>query len=152
MSLEHEIKSSVKLSSKQKLVINLLKTGSWINEQSGEFFKQYDLSTQQYNVLRILRGKNGVSANLSDIQERMIAPMSNTTRLIEKLRLKGLVTRVVCKNNRRKVEIDITLKGLNLLNEIDTTIEAHQDNIAQHLKEEEVELLNDLLGKLRINK
>ena len=108
MSIGQEIKSSVELSLNQKIVINLLKTGSWINECSGDYFKQYDLSMQQYNVLRILRGKKGESANLSYVQERMISPMSNTTRLIEKLRLKGLLTRVLCENNRRKIEIDIT--------------------------------------------
>ncbi len=152
MSIEQEIKSTVKLSLNQKIVINLLMTGSWINERSAEFFKQYDLSTQQYNVLRILRGQKGESANLSDVQERMISPMSNTTRLIEKLRLKGLLTRVLCKNNRRKIEINITKRGLDLLTKIDSEIDAHQNNITKNLTMKELELLNDLLNKLRINK
>ena len=152
MSIGQEIKSSVELSLNQKIVINLLKTGSWINECSGDYFKQYDLSMQQYNVLRILRGKKGESANLSYVQERMISPMSNTTRLIEKLRLKGLLTRVLCKNNRRKIEIDITNKGLDLLKGIDGTMDAHQENIAKNLTVKEIALLNDLLTKIRINK
>jgi|SaaInl59LU_5_DNA_1037362.scaffolds.fasta_scaffold29870_1 DNA-binding MarR family transcriptional regulator len=152
MSIGQEIKSSVELSLNQKIVINLLKTGSWINECSGDYFKQYDLSMQQYNVLRILRGKKGESANLSYVQERMISPMSNTTRLIEKLRLKGLLTRVLCENNRRKIEIDITDKGLDLLKEIDGTMDAHQESITKNLTMKEIALLNDLLTKIRINK
>ena len=152
MSIEQEIKSSVILSLNQKIVINLLMTGSWINERSTEFFKQYDLSTQQYNVLRILRGQKGESANLSDVQERMISPMSNTTRLIEKLRLKGFLTRVLCENNRRKIEINITQRGLDLLTKIDAVMDAHQNNITKNLTMKELELLNDLLNKLRTNK
>jgi DNA-binding MarR family transcriptional regulator len=152
MSIGQEIKSSVELSLNQKIVINLLKTGSWINECSGDYFKQYDLSMQQYNVLRILRGKKGESANLSYVQERMISPMSNTTRLIEKLRLKGLLTRVLCENNRRKIEIDITDKGLDLLKEIDGNMDAHQESITKNLTMKEIALLNDLLTKIRINK
>jgi DNA-binding MarR family transcriptional regulator len=152
MSIGQEIKSSVELSLNQKIVINLLKTGSWINECSGDYFKQYDLSMQQYNVLRILRGKKGESANLSYVQDRMISPMSNTTRLIEKLRLKGLLTRVLCENNRRKIEIDITDKGLDLLKEIDGTMDAHQESITKNLTMKEIALLNDLLTKIRINK
>jgi DNA-binding MarR family transcriptional regulator len=66
--------------------------------------------------------------------------------------LKGLLTRVLCKNNRRKIEIDITNKGLDLLKGIDGTMDAHQENIAKNLTVKEIALLNDLLTKIRINK
>ena len=150
MSIEKEIKASVKLSIHQKTVINLLFTGGWVNEKSTEFFKQFDLSTQQYNVLRILRGQKGEPANLCDVQERMISRMSNTTRLIEKLRIKDLVTRVQCEENRRKVEIRISQKGLDLLALIDTKIGVHERNVTGNLTNEEAHLLNGLLDKLRV--
>ncbi len=133
----------------QKLVVNLLTTSSWINEKVNDFFKKYELSQQQYNVLRILRGKKGVPANLSDIQQRMISPMSNTTRLIEKLRQKELVTRYECKENRRKIEILITKRGLQLLNTIDPVLIKYETEILKQLEVPEKQQLEILLNKLR---
>ncbi|WP_139958102.1 MarR family winged helix-turn-helix transcriptional regulator [Flavicella sediminum] len=133
---------------KQATVIKLLAAGNWINEKSTEFFKRYDLSTQQFNVLRILRGQKGEPANLCDVQERMISKMSNTTRLIEKLRIKGLLHREQCEENRRKIEIRISKKGLNLLAEIDEEIDKHENKVTEKLSLEELKNLNKLLHKL----
>jgi DNA-binding MarR family transcriptional regulator len=83
------------------------------------------------------------------IQERMIAKTSNTTRLVDKLLLKGLVTREVCEENRRKMEITITSKGLELLSEIDPKVEAHENLFASNLSQKELENLNYLLEKYR---
>ena len=79
----------------------------------------FDISEQQFNVLRILRGQKGIAANLSTVQERMVHKMSNTTRLIDKLIQKKLVKRNVCIENRRKIELFITEDGLDFLKKID---------------------------------
>jgi DNA-binding MarR family transcriptional regulator len=149
MNIEEEIKSTVVLNRNRKTVINLLFTGNWINEKSSEFFKQFDLSPQQYNVLRILRGMKGEPANLMHIQERMISKMSNTTRLIDKLKSKDYLTRVQCEKNRRKVEILISNNGLQLLSDIDQKIAKHEESVVSNLTEVELDTLNILLDKLR---
>ena len=149
MSIETDIKSTVKLDERQKTVINLVYTNNWLKEQTFGFFKDYDLSAEQYNVLRILRGQKGNPANLSTIQERMLNKMSNTTRLIDKLLKKELVTRQTCPSNRRKVEILITNKGLDLLHELDSIVKSSNETITKSLSIEELETLNQLLDKLR---
>lgn len=151
MSIEDQLQSSDGLNPFTKSILNLMYTGNWINERSSDFFKQYDLTSQQFNILRILRGQKGNPINLQDIQERMVSKMSNTTRLIEKLRLKNFVTRVQCESNRRKIEIRITAPGLALLSEIDECIGAHEKNTTKNLTEEEAVQLNQLLNKLRTN-
>jgi DNA-binding MarR family transcriptional regulator len=111
--------------------------------------KPYDLSGEQYNVLRILRGQKGNPANMCVIQERMLAKTSNTTRLVDKLLLKELVTRNVCPDNRRKIEVLITQKGLDVLKELDPKVDAHERAFAENISPEELELLNKLLEKYR---
>ncbi|WP_298899982.1 MarR family transcriptional regulator [uncultured Psychroserpens sp.] len=149
MSIEKEIKSTVKLDEKDKTVINLIYTNNWLKEKVHVFFKDYDLSQEQYNVLRILRGQKGHPANLSTIQDRMLNKMSNTTRLIDKLLKKDFVTRQTCSSNRRKIEIFITKKGLNLLTELDQKVKASNIEITKSLSNSELSQLNKLLDKLR---
>jgi DNA-binding MarR family transcriptional regulator len=120
-----------------------------INEKFHEILKPYDLSGEQYNVLRILRGQKGLPANMSVIQERMIAKTSNTTRLVDKLLLKELVTRKVCPENRRKIEVLITQKGLDVLRGLDPKVIEHEQSFSRNLETEELELLNTLLEKYR---
>ena len=111
--------------------------------------KPYDLTIQQYNVLRILRGQKGKPANLCTIQERMIDKSSNTTRLVDKLIKKGWVKRSICEENRRKVEIIITTKGLEILKELDPLTEENNEKILKNLSEEQLVTLNNLLDTLR---
>lgn len=133
----------------RRTVLNIIYTQTVIGDLFGEIMKSYDLSHEQYNVLRILRGQKGTPANMSTIQERMIAKSSNTTRLIDKLLLKELVTRKVCPANRRKVEILITAKGLSLLAELDPKVDAHENQFLRNMDSEEMEQLNNLLEKFR---
>ncbi len=111
--------------------------------------KQHDISIQQFNVLRILRGQKGKPANLSTIQERMVSKMSNTTRLVDKLIKKNFVRRVICESNRRKVEITITEDGQKFLEKVSPLMTAFENKITSNLTEEEMDLLNTLLNKLR---
>ncbi len=133
----------------KKVVLNLMYTQNVLADKFNELLKPHDLSGEQYNVLRILRGQKGAPANMSVIQERMIAKNSNTTRLIDKLLLKELVTREICPNNRRKMEILITNKGLTLLEELDPKVIAYERLFASNLTKEEVLELNLLLEKYR---
>lgn len=137
------------MSTSKKVMMNIMYAQNVIGENFNETMKEYDLSPEQFNVLRILRGQKGKPANMCVIQERMIAKTSNTTRLVDKLLLKGLVTREVCEENRRKMEILITEKGLNLLTELDPLISGHEDKFAGNLTPAELEQLNTLLEKYR---
>ena len=149
MKIEEIIKSNVALKDAKKVILNVMYTQNVVNDKFNEILKPYDLSGEQYNVLRILRGQKGNPANMCIIQERMLAKNSNTTRLIDKLLLKDLVTRNVCPDNRRKIEVLITQKGLDLLTELDPKVDEHEKLFANNLSEDEITLLNTLLEKYR---
>ena len=149
MKIEDEIKSTVELDIAKKVILNVMYTQNFISDKFSELLKPSDLSGEQYNVLRILRGQKGAPTNMCVIQDRMIAKSSNTTRLIDKLLLKELVTRNVCPANRRKMEIAITEKGLQLLLELDPKVIAYEQQFATNLEEQELTQLNTLLEKYR---
>ncbi|MEI7508042.1 MAG: MarR family transcriptional regulator [Flavobacterium sp.] len=149
MKIEEIIKSSVSMDDSKKVILNLMYTQSVIADKFNEILKPYDLSSEQFNVLRILRGQKGCPANMCLIQERMITKNSNTTRLIDKLLLKELVTREVCPENRRKIEVQITKKGLALLEELDPKVLENEKTFSNNLNPKEIELLNNLLEKYR---
>lgn len=128
---------------------NILHTGNWMNEKFSDHLKQYALSIQQYQVLRSLRELEGKPANLLALQAEMVSKNSNTTRLVEKLRLKGLISRIQSEENRRMVEIRITESGLNLLAEIDPAHNEFKNDIVDGLTETEILTLNKLLEKIR---
>ncbi|WP_457617227.1 MarR family winged helix-turn-helix transcriptional regulator [Lutibacter sp.] len=128
---------------------NILQTGNWMNEKFSDHLKQYALSIQQFQVLRSLRDLNGKPADLLTLQSMMVSKNSNTTRLVEKLRLKGLITRVQSETNRRKVEIRITEVGLQLLSEIDKVHTQFENEVVSNLSTTEIIALNQLLEKIR---
>ena len=132
-------------------VVGILKAGSKVEEHIGEVLKSFDISLQQFNVLRILRGRKGIPANLQTVQKRMIHKMSNTTRLVDKLILKKLVDRKTCKENRRKIEITITDKGLDVLSNLDTKIQKTEATILKPLNLEEQKTLRNLINKITLN-
>ncbi|AXB58757.1 MULTISPECIES: MarR family transcriptional regulator [Flavobacterium] len=152
MTIEEVIKSTVKMDNAKKVILNIMYTQNVIQDHFNELIKPYDLSGEQYNVLRILRGQKGKPANMCVIQERMLAKTSNTTRLVDKLLLKEFVTRNVCPDNRRKIEVLITQKGLDVLKELDPKVDEHEKTFADNLKPEELTFLNQLLEKYRTNK
>jgi DNA-binding MarR family transcriptional regulator len=146
--LEEILKTTTKLPLSKKTVINISYSSIWMKDEITAVLKPYDISIEQFNVMRILRGKKGEPTNLQDIQERMINKMSNTTRLVDKLIIKNLVERFICEKNRRKVDIYITEQGLKLLNEIDPVIQATEEAVTSNLTVQELETLNTLLTKL----
>ncbi|QIE59126.1 MarR family transcriptional regulator [Rasiella rasia] len=149
MRIEEEIKATGVMELAAKTVINIAYTSRSLEEPFKTFLKEYDLSTQQFNVLRILRGQRGKPANLSTLQERMIDRNSNTTRLVDKLLKKGWVVRQVCANNRRKIEIFITEDGLQLLKTLDPIVTEKNKRSVSNLTKTELGTLNTLLDKLR---
>jgi DNA-binding MarR family transcriptional regulator len=133
----------------KKTVINILYTQNLLIDTFNDILKPFEISIEQFNVLRILRGQNGNPANMCLIQERMIAKTSNTTRIVDKLVAKDLVTREICPHNRRKMEVNITEKGLELLLEIDPKVDRFELNLLLNLNTSEAEMLNQLLEKYR---
>ncbi len=130
-------------------IANILQTGNWMNETFSDHLKQFALSIQQYQVLRSLKKLNGQPADLQSLQAEMVSKNSNTTRLVEKLRLKGLITRFQNEENRRKVEIRITDQGLELLEEIQKIKQQFETAVVGNLTEKEILNLNKLLIKIR---
>ena len=148
MSLEQDLKQERFTNAYEKMVVNILFTGSWLSNLNASRLKPFGVTPEQYNVLRILRGSHPKPMMLADITCRMIDRNSNATRLVEKLRQKGFVKREICENNRRQVDISVTDEGLDVLKKIDEG----RDQWLAHLKnvqENEVEELNNLLDKLR---
>ena len=131
-------------------ILSILKTSLRINKKLNDVFKKYEISEQQFNILRILRGQRGKPSSLKTIQKRMVHLMSNTTRLVDKLILKDFVSREICKHNRRKIDIFITDKGLKFLNEINPIIDKSEELMTTNLSEEEKKILNNLLNKIAV--
>lgn len=149
MRIEEIIKTTFPMAQEKKALLNVMYTQNVIADQFNELLKPFDLSAEQFNVLRILRGQKGNAVNMCTIQERMIAKTSNTTRLVDKLLLKELVLREICPENRRKMEITITPKGMELLKQLDPLVEAHEKKFGNNLSEKELAQLNTLLEKFR---
>ena len=130
-------------------MLDIMITSNLLELKTAQILKPFDLSTQQFNVLRILRGSHPNPLNLSDIQERMMDKMNNATRLVEKLRQKNLLTRDLCESNRRKVDIEITQQGLDLLTELDPLLIENLEEFKQQISKEEAITLSQILAKVR---
>ena len=148
MKIEEEIKQKQFQSEYQKAVINILFTSSWLSSANSKALKPYDITPQQFNILRILRGQFPNPATVSILQDRMLDRMSNASRLVEKLKLKKLVDRKECKQDRRQVDIIITEAGLDLLKKIDLNLKDFE-NIVDEISLKEAEELNRILDKMR---
>ena len=148
MSIETDIKQSKFRNAYHKMALNLIYTTSWLANSQACLLKPYDLTTQQYNVLRILRGQHPNPVRVNDIIERMLDKMSNASRLVDKLLLKGLVKRTECPHDRRAVDVVITDSGLAILAELDN-MQGEWEQKLQNLTEDEAYSLSSLLDKLR---
>ncbi|WP_246454580.1 MarR family winged helix-turn-helix transcriptional regulator [Hyunsoonleella aquatilis] len=150
MRIEDILKLKADIPLQKSVIVNLLYTYGIVNGELNKVLKPFDISIQQFNVLRILRGQKGKPAELNVVQDRMINKMSNTTRLVDKLIKKGLVEKKTNKANRRKIDISITAEGLSFLNDIDTLIDSKEVQMVSALSDEEATELIRLLGKLRL--
>lgn len=147
MNVEEKLKTDKKIPLPSRTIIHFMLVNNKIREAIANSLKPFDISPQQFNVLRILRGQNDKPANLSTINERMISKMSNTTRLVDKLILKGYVDRITCPSNRRKIEISINTKGRTALGEMDVAMDKAEKDILKNMSKKELENLNQLLNK-----
>ncbi len=147
MNVEEIIRTTKKIPLKSRTLIHLMLVNNKVNETISTALKPYGVSLQQFNVLRILRGQGSTPANLTTLNERMVTKMSNTTRLVDKLLIKGFVDRSICEENRRKIEITITSKGLNILKDMDVVMHNTEAELVKQLTEKELLELNTLLNK-----
>jgi len=148
MQLEKEIDQKKFISDYHKLVVNVLFTGKWLEYSHRQFFKNFALTLQQYNVLRILRGAAPAAATVQYITNRMLDKSSNASRIVDKLEEKGLSSRTVCPANQRAVDVHITTAGQDMLQKIDLVFKVEQE-LAKVLTEDEAKMLNNLLDKIR---
>ena len=148
MKLEEEIKQSKFKNERQKLVLNLMFTSSWLGIRQIKFFRNYELSPQQFNVMRILRGQYPKPASINLLMDRMFDKTSNASRLVDKLELKQLVERKKCQSDKRKADVLITDKGLLLLETIDREV-SNFENTMLNIEDDEAKKLNELLDKMR---
>lgn len=147
MSLEKEINQRSFRNEYQKSIINLIYTYNWMNEKMKLVFDREEITGQQYNILRILRGAGRPISTLQ-IRERMLDKMSDTSRIVDRLVLKGVAKKTVCKNDKRLVDVSISTKGKKLLEKIDRH-EKEMDAIFSNLSDLEAKTLNKLLDKAR---
>ena len=148
MTLEEQIKQKKFKSELEKAMVNIAFTSSYLSGRLNSMFKPYNISMQQFNVMRILKGQHPEPVSINDITDRMVDKMSNASRLVEKLRAKGLTERKPCKFDRRQVDVKLTSKGLELLESLNLKVqEAHME--FSHISEEEYERLNSVLDKMR---
>ena len=148
MKLEDEIFNKVFDSNYHKLVVNVLFTSSWMTNKLKNELDNYDITTQQFNVMRILRGQHPNPSSVNLIKERMLDKMCDASRIVVRLQEKKLLTRISNIEDRRSVDIHITEKGLDLLQLINVEL-AIKTSLSENIDDQEARQLNDLLDKLR---
>lgn len=147
MGLENDIKQKHFRNEWQKAMINLTYTHNWLSEKFKTFLDRFDLTSQQFNILRILRGA-GEPLSTLQIRERMLDKMSDTSRIVDRLILKGFVKKSTCSHDKRLVDVVISEAGLEVLSQIDA-MSKEMDNIINGLSSNEANELNRLLDKVR---
>lgn len=144
---ETEIKQASFTNEQHRLRVNLLLTSGWLKNEMKEFLDQFEITQQQFNILRILRGAEGDPMSTNDICERMIDKMSDTSRIVDRLVSKDLVTKKACPHDGRKVQVFLSGDGKYLLSTIDTKIK-NLDAVFDKLSEKQIKELNRLLEKI----
>lgn len=148
-SIEDAIQQSKFSSPDHRAQVNVIYTASWLNQLTGQALKPTGLSLQQFNILRILRGRGDEPSTIKLLTERMLDKMSNASRLVDKLKDKGYVERQECPTDRRRVDIHITELGLKIIGEASAAVEARRLHAFSSLTDEESIQLSFLLDKLR---
>jgi DNA-binding MarR family transcriptional regulator len=148
VELEKEIHQKSFRNEAHKLGVNIIYTFNWLDHFQSAILKPFGITSQQFNVLRILRGQHPNPSSVKLIRQRMLDKMSDASRIVEKLRLKGLVERNTSPSDRRECEVLITGKGLDLLARADKEF-IQMDALFSTLKPDEIHQLNLLLDKMR---
>ncbi len=147
MGIEKDIQQTNFRNEFQKMGINIIYTANWLNEKMGQILATEDITQQQYNILRILRGSDAPLSTLK-IRERMLDKMSDTSRIVDRLIVKGLVEKTACLKDKRLVDITVSKKGLQLLEKLDS-LNDHIDAVLKGVSEKEAQAMNQILDKLR---
>jgi DNA-binding MarR family transcriptional regulator len=148
MRIEDEIQTNKFEDNYHKLTINIFYTSGWLNNVSKHHFEKHNLTHQQFNILRILRGQYPKPATVNLLKERMLDKMSDASRIVDRLVQKGLVSRCTNTKDRRAVDIRINDAGMEILTKMDAELE-DKDYLKNNLTDEEAVKLSDLLDKLR---
>ena len=148
MGIEQDIQQAKFRNPQQKAAINLIYTLSWMRDKTKCIFEAEDITPQQFNILRILRGSFPDPLSTLQIRERMLEKMSDTSRIVDRLIAKGLVKKLTCKNDRRLVDVIISDKGKKLLERLDAR-QDEIDGVLGKLSEKDANILSDLLDKIR---
>jgi DNA-binding MarR family transcriptional regulator len=148
MSIEKEIQQSKFRNAHQKASINLIYTLGWMRDKTKCIFEEEEITSQQFNILRILRGSFPQPLSTLQIRERMLEKMSDTSRIVDRLINKGLVKKIICKSDRRLVDVIISDKGKKLLERLDLK-QDQMDKVLGNLSEEDATVLSNLLDKIR---
>ena len=149
MSLEKDINQLKFRTEHQKVIINILYTYNWMNEKLKVFFEKEEITQQQFNILRILRGAV-VPISTLQIRQRMLDKMSDTSRIVDRLLVKALVKKIICPADKRMVDVTITGKGKKLLEKLDA-FGLKMDEVAGSLTEADAKIMNKLLDKMRLS-
>lgn len=147
MKIEDEIKQQKFKTPHQKAVINLIYTTSWMQGKQKDIFKTFNITLQQFNILRILRGQHPNSTSATEIKSRMLDKNSDVSRLLDRLLAKKVITKRVSPSDKRAADVNLTEEGLELLKAIDKK-QNQIDNVLL-LNDEEAAMLSDLLDKSR---
>jgi len=148
MNIKEEIKQSRFRNNYQEAAINIIYTSGWLANQHKDFFSQFGITPQQFNILSILRGQHPRQISGTEIKSRMMDKNSDVSRLLDRLLLKGLIIKTICPEDKRAANIEISAKGLELLKKSDAQIAA-LDNMMSSLTNSEANQLSRLLDKLR---
>src|SRR6476659_8887433 len=131
-----------------KIDVNIVFTYNWLNNLMKVELDKSNITNQQFNILRILRGHHPNPATINILKERMLDKMCDASRIVDRLVQKDLVTRSTNRKDRRPVDINITSKGLELLEHIQME-QAMINELKHNLTDEEAQQLSCLLDKFR---
>lgn len=148
MNIKEEIKQSRFRNAYQEVAINIIYTSGWLANQHKDFFSQFGITPQQFNILSILRGQHPKQISGSEIKSRMMDKNSDVSRLLDRLLLKDLIIKTICPEDKRAANIEISARGLDLLKKFDTQTTI-LDNMMSSLTDSEANQLSRLLDKLR---
>lgn len=149
MKIEEAIKQGRFGSNFHKAVVNLIYTSNWLRDAHTDLFRKYGILSQHFNALRIIKGRHPKPVSAGEIKDVLLDKASDVTRLLDKLVTQGYVKRQLCEYNRRKMDITLTPRGLQLLEELEGPLNAFYEELATRLSAEEALLLSDLLDKIR---
>jgi DNA-binding MarR family transcriptional regulator len=147
MRIDEEIKGKFR-NEFHKVALNIFFTSNWLSQHQKEIFKNFKITVQQYNILRILRGQKGQPVTIGNIKSRMLERESDVSRIVDKMKQRGWIKRYSCEEDRRATHIFITEAGMQLLKDMDCH-EADFDKMLSGLSKEDAEQLNNLLDKIR---